>query len=396
MISDKMANLVANSSVIRAMFTDGKIMAEKYGAENVYDFSLGNPSIVPPATLKQAIIDILNEESEMELHGYMDNAGYTDVRKAIADFTNGQYGTDFDVKNIIMTVGAAGGLNVALKSLVNPGDEVVVIAPYFGEYNSYIANVDGVKVVVDPDYERFSINFEELESKITPKTKFMIINSPNNPTGAVYTADDLKRLAEILNKKQEEYGTSIYLFSDEPYREIAFNGVEIPYVPNFYKNTIVGYSYSKSLSIPGERIGYLVVNNGLDDFDNAVEAMSVATRIMGFVNAPSLMQKVVAKCLGQTSDVSVYEENKDILYKALTEYGYECVEPGGTFYMFPKCPIADDAEFCKKAKDFRLVIVPGSGFNCPGYFRIAFCVDKQTVLNSLDSFKKLMDFYKNK
>lgn len=394
MISEKMKNLVANSSVIRAMFTDGKIMTEKYGAENVYNFSLGNPSIAPPAEVKQAIIDVLNEENEMELHGYMDNAGYPDVRKAIADFTNKSYGTDFTEKNIIMTVGAAGGLNVALKSLVNAGDEVMVIAPYFGEYNSYISNVDGVKVVVDPDYERFSINFDELEAKITPKTKFLIINSPNNPTGAVYTEDDIKRLAAILEKKQAEYGTSIYLFSDEPYREIAFNGTFIPYIPKYYKNTIVGYSYSKSLSLPGERIGYLAVNSTLDDFDNAVEAMSVATRIMGFVNAPSLMQKVIAKCLGKTSDVAVYEENKEILYKALIEYGYECVEPGGTFYMFPKCPIPDDKEFCAKAKDFRLVIVPGSGFNCPGYFRIAFCVDKQTVINSLDSFKKLIDFYK--
>lgn len=394
MISDKMSNLVKNSSVIRAMFTDGKIMAEKYGAENVYNFSLGNPSIVPPPTVKQAIIDVLNEEPEMELHGYMDNAGYPDVRKAIADYTNSQYGTDFTDKNIIMTVGAAGGLNVALKSLVNPGEEVMVIAPYFGEYNSYIANVDGVRVVVSPDYERFSINFKELESKITSKTKVLIINSPNNPSGAVYTAEDIKRLADILNKKQAEFGTSIYLISDEPYREIAFKGVEIPYVPNFYKNTIVGYSYAKSLSLPGERIGYLTINNNLDDFDDVIEAMSVATRIMGFVNAPSLMQKVVKKCLGQTAEVSVYEENKDILYKALTEYGYEVVEPGGTFYMFPKCPIPDDEEFCAKAKDYRLVIVPGSGFNCPGYFRIAFCVDKQTVLNSLNSFKQLIDFYK--
>lgn len=394
MISEKMKILVEGSSIIRAMFTDGKIMADKYGAENVYNFSLGNPSIVPPATVKEAIIDVLNTESEMELHGYMDNSGYPDVRKAIAEFTNKEYGTDFTEENIIMTVGAAGGLNVALKSFVNPGDEVIVIAPYFGEYNSYISNVDGVRVVISPDYERFSINFDELESKITPKTKFLIINSPNNPTGAVYTAQDLTRLADILNRKQKEYGTSIYLFSDEPYREIAFKGVEIPYVPKFYKNTIVGYSYSKSLSLPGERIGYLVVNNGLDDFESAINAMSVATRIMGFVNAPSLMQKVVAKCLGQTSDVSIYEENKEILYKALTEYGYECVEPGGTFYMFPKCPIPDDKEFCAKAKDFRLVIVPGSGFNCPGYFRIAFCVDKQTVINSLDSFKKLIDFYK--
>ncbi len=394
MVSEKMAQLVAGSSIIRAMFQDGKIMAEKYGKENVYDFSLGNPSIVPPPSVKAAIVDIAENEPEMELHGYMSNEGYDDVRQTIAEYTNKTHGTNLSAKNIIMTVGAAGGLNVALKSLLNPGEEVVVVAPYFGEYDNYISNFDGVKVVISPDYERFSINFEELESKITPKTKFMIINSPNNPTGAVYSEDDIKKLADILNKKQAEYNTEIFLFSDEPYREIAFKGVKVPYITNYYKNAIVGYSYSKSLSLPGERIGYLVVPSELDDFEDTIVAMSVATRIMGFVNAPSLMQKVVARCIGQTSDLKVYEENKDILYNALREYGYECVEPGGTFYMFPKCPIPDDKEFCAKAKDFRLVIVPGSGFSCPGYFRIAFCVDKSTVLNSLDSFKKLIDFYK--
>ncbi len=394
MVSEKMKNLVKNGSAIRAMFEDGKIMAEKYGKENIYDFSLGNPSIVPPACVKESIIDIVNNEPEMALHGYMNNAGYEDVRQAVADYTNKMYGTKLGVNNIIMTVGAAGGINVTLKAVVNPGDEIMVIAPYFGEYDNYISNVDGVKVMVNADLERFAINFEDFEKKVSPKTKCVIINSPNNPTGAVYTEDDIKKLASILEKKQAEYGTSIYLFSDEPYREIAFNGVEIPYVTNYYKNTVVGYSYSKSLSLPGERIGYLVVPSELDDFDDVIGAMTVANRILGFVNAPSLMQKVVKKVIGKTSDLSVYEENKNILYNALTEMGYDCVEPKGTFYMFPKCPIADDKAFCAKAKDFRLIIVPGSSFACPGYFRIAFCVDKTTVENSLESFKKLIEFYK--
>lgn len=394
MVSEKMKNLVKNGSAIRAMFEDGKIMAEKYGKENIYDFSLGNPSIVPPACVKESIIDIVNNEPEMALHGYMNNAGYEDVRQAVADYTNKMYGTKLGVNNIIMTVGAAGGINVTLKAVVNPGDEIMVIAPYFGEYDNYISNVDGVKVMVNADLERFAINFDDFEKKVSPKTKCVIINSPNNPTGAVYTEDDIKKLASILEKKQAEYGTSIYLFSDEPYREIAFNGVEIPYVTNYYKNTVVGYSYSKSLSLPGERIGYLVVPSELDDFDDVIGAMTVANRILGFVNAPSLMQKVVKKVIGKTSDLSVYEENKNILYNALTEMGYDCVEPKGTFYMFPKCPIADDKAFCAKAKDFRLIIVPGSSFACPGYFRIAFCVDKATVENSLESFKKLIEFYK--
>lgn len=394
MISEKMKVLVKNGSAIRAMFEEGKIMAAKYGKENIYDFSLGNPSIVPPVCVKEAIIDLAENEPEMELHGYPNNAGFEDVRQVVADYTNKTHGTNLNAENIIMTVGAAGGINVTLKAIINPGDEVMVIAPYFGEYDNYISNFDGVKVMVNADLERFAINFTDFESKVTAKTKCVIINSPNNPTGAVYTEEDIKRLAEILEKKQAEFGTSIYLFSDEPYREIAFNGLEIPYITKFYKNTVVGYSYSKSLSLPGERIGYLVVPSELDDSKEVIDAMVVANRILGFVNAPTLQQKVIKKVIGKTADLSVYEENKNILYKALIEMGYECVEPKGTFYMFPKCPIADDKEFCKKAKDFRLIIVPGSNFACPGYFRIAYCVDKSTVENSLESFRQLIKFYK--
>jgi aspartate aminotransferase len=278
--------------------------------------------------------------------------------------------------------------------LLNPGDEVVVAAPYFGEYNNYISNFDGKRVVVSPDYDTFSINLEELEQKLTPKTKCMIINSPNNPSGAVYSEEDIKKLAAILESKEKEFGTSIYLIADEPYREIVFNGAEVPYLTRYYHNAIVGYSFSKSLSLPGERIGYIVVPDEVDDFEEMVGAMSVANRILGFVNAPALQQKVIAKLIGQTADVSVYAENERILYKALTEYGYEVVEPKGSFYMFPKSPIADDKQFCEDAKQFGLIVVPGSSFSCPGYFRIAFCVGKEKLEAALPAFKKAIELYK--
>lgn len=393
MISEKMKMLVEGSSIIRAMFEEGKMLKEKMGEENVYDFSLGNPSIVPPKSVKEAIIDIVENEPEMVLHGYMSNSGYEDVRAEIAESLNKKHSTSFTGNNILMTVGAAGGLNVALKAILNPNDEVIVIAPFFGEYTSYISNYDGKQVVVSPDFERFSINFDELEKKITKKTKAVIINSPNNPSGAVYSEDDIKRLSAVLYKKQDEMGTVIYLIADEPYREIVFDDEEVPYLTKYYNNTIVGYSFSKTLSLPGERIGYLAVPSQADGFDELMLALSVANRILGFVNAPSLMQKVVGKCVDETADIAVYEENKNILYNALKEYGYQCVEPKGTFYMLPKCLIDDDKEFCAAAKEFGLVIVPGTAFCCPGYFRIAYCVDKQTVLNSLDSFKKLAEKY---
>lgn len=394
MITEKMKKLVKNGSAIRAMFEEGKIMRAKLGDENVFDFSLGNPSIVPPATVKQAIYDILENEPEMFVHGYMNNSGYEDVRDNTANYINSQHGTSFTRDNIVMTVGAASALNIALKVVIDPGDEVLLIAPYFGEYNNYISNYEGVPVVVSPDTERFSINFEELEQKISPKTKLMIVNTPNNPTGAVYSEEDLTKLADILARKQKEYGTTIYLISDEPYREIVFNGLKVPYLTKFYPNTFVAYSYSKSLSLPGERIGYLVVSSEMEDFEETVGALNVANRILGYVNAPSLMQRVAGRCVGQTADLSVYEENKNILCKALTEYGYDIVEPKGTFYMFPKCFIEDDKEFCKAAKEYGLVIVPGSNFACPGYFRIAFCVDKDMVERSLPAFKKLAERYK--
>lgn len=395
MISNKMKKLIQNGSMIRAMFEDGKIMEEKYGKNNVFDFSLGNPSIAPPASVKKAVKNIIDNEAEMSLHGYMNNSGFDDVRTKIAESVNRKNNTSFSKDNIVMTVGAAGALNIALKAILNPGDEVILLAPYFGEYDNYISNYDGVKVVVKPDFKNFSIDFDDFTSKITSKTKAVIINTPNNPTGSVYSEEDIKRLCDILVSKQKEFNSVIYIISDEPYREIVFNNIKVPYINKYYKNTFVAYSYSKTLSLPGERIGYLVVSSEIDGFEEMCSALNVANRILGFVNAPSLFQKVAAVCADDTSDLSVYEENKNILYNALTEFGYSCVEPKGTFYMFPKCLIDDDKKFCEAAKEFKLIIVPGSTFSCPGYFRIAYCVDRNVITNSLESFKMLAQKFKN-
>ena len=391
MIADKMVSLVKNSSAIRAMFEEGKILAAKYGAENVYDFSLGNPNVPAPVQVKEAIIEELNKEDPVVLHGYMNNSGYEDVRDAIAQSINKKFDTAFTEKNIIMTVGAAGGLNVILKTLLNPGDEVIAIAPYFGEYNSYVSNYDGKIVVVSPNTVDFQPNLEEMEQKITAKTKAVIINSPNNPTGVVYSEATIMKMADMLRAKQKEFGTDIYLISDEPYIELAYDGVEVPYLTKYYENAIIGYSFSKSLSLPGERIGYLVIPNEVADFEDVLAAANVATRILGYVNAPSLMQKAVAKCLDAQADVPYYDRNRETLYSGLKEMGFECIKPEGAFYLFMKSPIADEKEFCQAAKKHNILIVPGSSFACPGYVRIAYCVSYETIVNSMPGFKALAE-----
>lgn len=396
MIADKMVNLVKNSSAIRAMFEEGKIMAAKYGAENVYDFSLGNPNVPAPAEVKKAVFEELEKEDPVVLHGYMNNSGYEDVRAAIADSINRKFQTSFGEKNIIMTVGAAGGLNVILKTLLNPGDEVIVIAPYFGEYNSYVSNYDGKIVVVSPNTETFQPNLEELEQKITARTKAVIINSPNNPTGVVYSEDTIKKMADILRSREKELGTDIYLISDEPYRELVYDGIEVPYLTKYYENAIIGYSYSKSLSLPGERIGYLVIPDEVSDAEDVIAAANVATRILGYVNAPSLMQKVVAKCLDAKVDVPFYNRNREALYNGLKELGFECIKPEGAFYLFVKSPVEDEKVFCAAAKKYHILIVPGSSFACPGYVRIAYCVSYETIMNSMPGFKALAEEFKVK
>ena len=390
MISKKMENMVANSSAIRAMFEEGNRLAAKYGAENVFDFSLGNPNVPAPEAVKKAMIEILSEEDPIVLHGYTNsNAGYEDVRQAVADSL-----TNFASRNITMTVGAAGGLNVILKSLLNPGDEVVVFAPYFGEYRSYADNYDGVIVEISPDTETFQPKLDEFEKKLSPKTKAVIVNTPNNPTGVVYSEETIQKLAAILEKKQKEFGTEIYLISDEPYRELAYDGVEVPYLTKYYANTVVGYSFSKSLSLPGERIGYLVIPDEVADSEKLNAAANVATRILGFVNAPTLQQKVVKACLNEKTDISYYDRNRETLYNGLKELGFECIKPEGAFYLFVKSPVADEKEFCNTAKKYNILIVPGSSFGCPGYVRMAYCVAYETIVNALPKFAELAREYR--
>lgn len=394
MISEKMRKMVLNNSEIRKMFEEGNRMSKIYGKDNVYDFSLGNPNVPAPSKVKEAIIEILEEENELTLHGYTNsNSGYMEVRNAVALSLNKRFQTSFLGENIIMTVGAAGGLNVALKVFLNPEDEVIVFSPYFGEYRSYVNNFDGVLVEISPNTENFQPKLDEFEKKITERTKVVIINTPNNPTGVVYSEETIMHIAEILNKKQKEYGSDIYLLSDEPYRELVYDGEKVPYVTKYYKNTIVAYSYSKSLSLPGERIGYLVVPDEVSESKTVRSAMNVANRILGFVNAPTLQQKVVEKCLEEQTDISYYNRNRETLYNSLTNYGFSCIKPKGAFYLFMKSPIEDEKKFCKEAKELHILLVPGSSFGCSGYVRIAYCVSYEMLLKSLPQFEKLAKKY---
>lgn len=395
MIAEKMKGMVANSSAIRAMFEEGNRLAGIYGAENVYDFSLGNPNIPAPEALTNAMMDVLKEEDPVVLHGYTNsNAGYADVREAVAQNLNERFGTSFEGKNITMTVGAAGGLNVILKTLINPGDEVIVFAPYFGEYRSYVNNFDGVLVEISPDTETFQPKLDEFARKITPKTKAVIVNNPNNPTGVVYSEETVKKMASVMEEKQKEYGTDIYLISDEPYRELVYGDAEVPFLTKYYDNTIVGYSFSKSLSLPGERIGYLVIPDEVTDSADVISAANVATRILGFVNAPTLQQKAVARCLNEKADIAFYDKNRETLYEGLKKAGFSCIKPEGAFYLFVKSPVEDEKEFCNRAKKYNILMVPGSSFGCPGYVRLAYCVAYDTIVRALPKFEELAAKYR--
>jgi len=394
MISNKMLYYVQNNSAVRAMFEEGKRLSQQYGVDNVYDFSLGNPNVASPKEIKEAIIDIINREDAQMVHGYMNNSGYEDVRFAVADSLNRRFQTSFEGKNILMTAGAAGGMNVILKSLLNPEDEVIVFAPFFGEYRAYAANYDGKLVIVPPDTETFLPNLGTFEHLITEKTKAVIVNTPNNPTGVVYSKETIQEMAAILSRKQKEFRTSIYLISDEPYRELVYDGAEVPYITKYYKNTIIGYSFSKSLSLPGERIGYLVIPDEADDCEAILEAANVANRILGYVNAPSLFQRVIARCLDTKVDIKYYDRNRLTLFEGLKKAGLTCQKPEGAFYLFVKSPVADEKEFCEEAKKHNLLLVPGSSFACPGYVRLAYCVAYETIVNALPHFEELMRKYR--
>ena len=392
MISEKMQPLLKNNSAIRMMFEEGKKMAAVYGAENVYDFSLGNPSVPAPKEVEQAISDILREEDSLFVHGYMSNAGYEDVREAIAQSLNRRFGTAFHQDNILMTVGAASGLNVILKTLLNPGEQVIAFAPYFVEYGSYVRNYDGELVVIPPNTKDFQPNLSEFEKRITEKTKAVIINTPNNPTGVIYSEETLRAMAGILEEKEREFGHPIVLISDEPYRELAYDGAVVPFVTKYYRNTAVCYSYSKSLSLPGERIGYLLIPDEMEEAKAVFSAAVIANRVLGCVNAPSLMQRVIMRCVDAEVNVDAYDRNRNLLYNGLRECGFECIKPEGAFYLFMKTP-ADEKEFCKKAKEHHVLVVPGSSFACPGYVRIAYCVSYEMIERSLPAFRAIAEYY---
>lgn len=393
MISEKMKPYVKNNSAIRMMFEEGNRLRAKYGADKVFDFSLGNPSVPAPDSVREAIIELVNTTDPTVLHGYMSNAGFEDVRQTIAESLNRRFDTKFSAKNLIMTVGAASGLNVILKTILNPGEEVIVFAPYFLEYGAYVRNYDGVLVEVSPDTTTFQPNLAEFEQRITPKTRAVIVNTPHNPTGVVYSEETIKKLSAILEAKQKEFGTVIYLISDEPYRELAYDGVEVPYLTKYYNNTVVGYSYSKSLSLPGERIGYLVIPDEADGSEELISAATIANRTLGCVNAPSLIQKVVAKCVDAKTDLAAYDKNRQALYNGLKVCGFECIKPQGAFYLFVKSPVEDEKAFCEAGKKYNILMVPGSSFACPGYVRLAYCVSYETIVNSLPEFKKLAAEY---
>ena len=394
MISTKMKEMVEQSAALSAMFTEGKRLAEIYGAENVYDFGIGNPNVPAPETVRSAAMDLLQHTDVLQLHSYTDSSGIPAVRKAIADSLNRRFGKAYTEQNLIMTVGAAGGLNVICKTLLDAGEEILTFAPYFGEYDNYAKNVGAVLRAVPPNPPDFLPDLNRMAEMITQRTKVVLINSPNNPTGVVYSEETIQKLADLLEAKQKEYGHSIYIITDEPYREIAYDGFEVPHVPKYYKNTLVGYSFSKSLSLPGERVGYIVAPTEAEDFENLIPCFIAAGRLLSYVSVPSLYQKVIGECVDLTSDISIYQKNKDLFYNALIDMGYECVEPGGAFYLFPKALEEDANAFCERAKKYDLLIVPGDSFGCPGYVRVSYCVPTERIEQALPLFKKLRDEYK--
>ena len=393
MLSKQMLYNLENSSAIRKMFIEGQEMAARVGAENVFDFSLGNPVAPVPESFTNALIDLIKSEDSLSLHGYMNNAGYPEVRQAVADHLNRRFDLGLTFENIIMTVGAAGAINIVFKAILDVEDDVVVFRPYFGEYRSYVGSWHGRIGKVERPMPRFKPNLADFERKIDGRTKAVIINNPVNPSGVIYSEDTLRSIAAILEKKQQEYRHEIYLIADEPYRELAYDGAEVPYVTKFYPNTFVAYSFSKTLSIPGERIGYLVVPPKMTKWQEMANAVSVANRVCGYINAPSLLQKAVARCLEEKCDIAFYDHNRKLLYNALTEMGFECVKPEGTFYLFMKSPEENEHNFVARAKEHNLILVSGSTFAMPGYVRIAYCVSPDMIQRSLPRFRELAAEY---
>ena len=393
-VSEKMYELGSKRSAIRELFEYGKQRAAMVGPENVYDFSLGNPSIPAPDCVNETIRRLTESMDSISLHGYTSAQGDAETRKAIADYLNRTHKTSFTADNFYITMGAAASLSICFKALTtSPSDEIIVIAPFFPEYRVFIEAAGAKCVMVPADTKEFQIQFEEIEKRINANTKAIVINSPNNPSGAVYSEDTIKRLSALLDGKQKELGTQIFLIADEPYREIAYD-VEVPFVTKYYNNTLVCYSYSKSLSLPGERIGWVLVPDETYESKKLYAACAGAGRALGYVCAPSLFQKMIVNCIGQTGDINAYRKNRDLLYEGLTKIGYHCFKPDGAFYMFVEALEEDAEHFGEMAKEEDLLVVPATGFGCPGWVRISYCVDTDMIRRSMPAFERLYNKYR--
>ncbi|MFT3985167.1 MAG: pyridoxal phosphate-dependent aminotransferase [Lachnospiraceae bacterium] len=394
MISERMFKVGKAKSIIRIMYDWGCERAAKIGSENVFDFSLGNPNIDTPKEVSDRIVHLIQNENSVAIHGYTNLQGDFQVREKIAAYLNQKFHTCLEKENIYMTGGATAALRICFMALCNPGDEIIIFAPFFPEYLSCAEEALATPCIIPAKTDDFQIDLNKLEKAINEKTKAIVVNSPNNPSGAVYSRETIENLASLLYKKEEAYGHPIFLISDEPYREIVYDEIEVPYVMNYYKDTLTCYSFSKSLSLPGERIGYLVIPPDIADYESLFVAICGGARYVGQVNAPSLFQRIAGDCIGALSDISIYKKNRDLLYEALKSYGYHCVEPQGAFYLFVKAFGEDAVDFCERAKKYNLVLLPGNDFGCPGYVRLAYCVSTHTIIKSLPSFEKLAKEYK--
>ena len=391
-ISKKIEDSIGKSSMVRRMFEEGNLRRAKYGPENVFDFSLGNPRLEPPAKFKEVLMELAADKSH-GAHMYMSNAGFVETRKAVADFVGKLSNISFGPDDIIMTVGAAGALNVVLKTILDPGDEVIIPSPYFMEYNFYIDNFGGLPKVVNTNKD-FSLDLSSIENAMNQNTKAVLINTPNNPTGSVYSEEDLINLGKVLMQYKQRYGKSIYLISDEPYSKIVYDGMKSPSIFNVYSESILVTSFSKDLSLPGERIGYIAVHPQVEDKKAIINGLILCNRILGFVNAPALMQRLIPSLLEISVDIDIYQHKRDILCEGLKDAGYNFIMPAGTFYLFPETPIPDDVEFTRDLQEENILTVPGSGFGAPGYFRIDYCVEDETITKALLGFARVMEKYK--
>ena len=383
MYTESLVKLGKVRSEIREIFEYGNKRKAEIGAENVFDFSIGNPSVPAPKSVDDAIIDLVNNFDSVALHGYTSAQGDAHVRETIANYINDKFGTNVTANNIYMTCGAAASLTIVMNAILQKDDECIVFTPYFPEYGVFIERTGAKLVEVKSQEKTFQIDMDNFEKAINEKTKAVIINSPNNPSGVVYTVETIEKMCQLLKKKEEEYGHPIFLITDEPYRELVYDDTEVPYVINYYDNTFVCYSYSKALSLPGERIGYIVVSPKMIDEEDAYAAVCGAGRALGYVCAPSMLQRVIEKCISDTSDISIYKENRDLLYNALTKMGFECVYPDGAFYLFVKAMGEDAYEFCEKAKEYELLLVPANSFGTPGYVRVSYCVQTKQIASCI-------------